>query len=378
MARIYARGRKKWIVRVFMGYDPETGKQITKNQTIVGTKQDAQDWAYEQERLRRLMGTRAVLRGATIGDLLDDLIPDYRVNAKGVEWCEGKVNLRVRPFFGKLKASSLTTDHVRAFIDMRQTAGAKNATINRELALLRRALNLGAEATPPKAQRVPHIPALQENNVRKGFFEHEHYEAILKELPPEVRPVVTFAYHTDCRRGEILMLRWAQVDLIEQAVVLQPGETKNDEGRVIALLPELYEVLAMQRAIRDEKYPDCPWVFFREGQRILDFKDSWATACFKAGVWRGDEETGKPAKLFHDLRRTGVRNLIRAGVPEVVAMRISGHKTRSVVDRYNIVSGADLKDTAQRLHEYHQGTAKKKADAASGTIVTQAAPQRVV
>ena len=125
---------------------------------------------------------------------------------------------------------------------------------------------------------------------------------------------------------------------------------------MIPLAPDLYEVLKMQKSIRDERYPNCPWVFFRGGEQILDFRGGWEEACKAAGLWNA--ETGKPTKLFHDLRRTGVRNLVRAGVPEAVAMRISGHKTRSIFERYNIVTEADLKSAAQRLGAYIKAKAK--------------------
>ncbi len=106
----------------------------------------------------------------------------------------------------------------------------------------------------------------------------------------------------------------------------------------------------MQRSIRDAKYPNCPWVFFSEGgKKIGSFRRAWATACQQAGLVT---EGGDPARLFHDLRRSGVRNLIRAGVPEVLAIRISGHKTRAIFDRYNIVSERDLKDAARKLEAY--------------------------
>ena len=90
-------------------------------------------------------------------------------------------------------------------------------------------------------------------------------------------------------------------------------------------------------------------MFSRAGKRILEFKNSWESAAKTAGL---ANQSGKAEKLFHDLRRTGVRNLIRAGVPERVAMMISGHKTRAVFDRYNIVSESDLKDAARKLGEY--------------------------
>ena len=107
----------------------------------------------------------------------------------------------------------------------------------------------------------------------------------------------------------------------------------------------------------DEKrrtlYPTCKWVFTRDGRnRIKSFRGAWDEASKRAGLW--NEETGRPAKLFHDLRRTGVRNLVRAGVPERVVMTIGGWKTRSVFDRYNIVSTRDLHDAAAKLERYHE------------------------
>jgi integrase len=93
-------------------------------------------------------------------------------------------------------------------------------------------------------------------------------------------------------------------------------------------------------------------VFSQLGKRIKNFRKAWVVACQKVGLWEGDPDTGGPTKMFHDLRRTGVRNLIRAGVPGKVAMEISGHKTRSVFDRYNIVSEPDLKLAVARLGGY--------------------------
>ena len=286
---------------------------------------------------------------ATVDVLLDDLLADYRINRKCLEWATLLVERHLRPFFGKLPIERVGTATITEYIASRQQAGRSNSTVNRELAQLRRAFNLGRIASPPKGARVPHIPSFQENNVRKGFFEHDEFLAIRRALPEEIRPILTFAYYTGCRRGEIMTLTWSQVDLAERLVRLDPGTTKNDEARMIPLAADLCEMLALRKAARDGEHPECPWVFFRDGERIRDFRGAWRHACREVGLI---DDQGNPTRIFHDLRRTGVRNLIRAGVPERVAMAISGHKTRAVFDRYNIVSESDLRTAAERLGDY--------------------------
>jgi integrase len=214
---------------------------------------------------------------------------------------------------------------------------------------------------------VPLFPAkLAEKNVRKGFFERDEFIKHRDALPQHLKPVTTFAYWTGCRKGEILGLTWSHVDLRQRVVRLEPGETKNDESRMIPLAGELLEMLRMQKDIRDEKWAGCQWVFFRSGKKIVDFRGAWEKACEAADLINSE---GKPTKLFHDLRRTGVRNLIRAGVPERVAMAISGHKTRSVFDRYNIVSERDLHEAARRLSNY---IANSENQVDSDNVVTMA------
>ena len=181
-------------------------------------------------------------------------------------------------------------------------------------------------------------------------------------------------YYTGCRRGEILSLKWQQVNLIDRKIQLQAGETKSGDARTIPLVTELYELLAMQKAIRDQQHPGCPWVFFSaagEQTTTRALRSAWLAATQHAGLWEGDAETGKPTKLFHDLRRSAVRNLVRAGTPETVAQRISGHKTRAVFDRYNITSEEDLTEAAAKLERYHQDR-RGAVPAKSHTIVTQA------
>lgn len=149
---------------------------------------------------------------------------------------------------------------------------------------------------------------------------------------------MTFAYTTGWRvPSEVLPLTWERVDLDEGCVRLDPGTTKNREGRIVYLSSELQAVLEQQRENRRD---GCSYVFHRDGQPIKDFRAAWETACTNAGL---------VGRIPHDLRRTAVRNLVRAGVPERVAMSVSGHRTRSVFERYNIVSDGDLRQAAKRL-----------------------------
>jgi integrase len=274
-------------------------------------------------------------------ELAADYLTDLRMNGrKTIDKAERQIRLHLKPFFGGLRVTQITTAKIKAYIAKRLDAGPTNATVNRELAALRRMLKLGARCTPPKVDRVPHIPDLAENNVRKGFFEHEEYLRLHKELPSYLKPVLTFGYMVGWRKSEVLGLTWSQVDIKEGTVRLEPGDTKNKEARTVYMDEDMRALFSVQWS---ERRLGCSYVFHRNGEPIRNFYEAWRRACRRAGL---------QGKLYHDLRRTAVRNMVRAGIPERVAMMISGHKTRSVFDRYNIVSPQDLKEAASRLGGY--------------------------
>jgi integrase len=166
-----------------------------------------------------------------------------------------------------------------------------------------------------------------------------------------LRPATT----RTCAAGEILGLTWENVNLLDAIIRLDSGTTKNDEPRVIPLFGELLEILKMQRTKRDADCPECRFVFFHCGNRVLDFRKSWEISCATAGLGAFADEKNREdytGLLFHDLRRSGVRNMVRAGIPQRVAMQISGHKTFEIFQRYNITSERDLRDAARKLDAY--------------------------
>lgn len=191
----------------------------------------------------------------------------------------------------------------------------------------------------------------QDGRLGRGHhLEGSAYESVLRHLPEDLRPVVTVAYYTGWRLSdEILSRQWRHVDFKAQELRLEPGTTKNTEGRTFPFgnLAGLREVLEAQHVEHERlkaKGRVVPWVFHRQGKPILSMTKAFRAACRLAGC---------PGRIPHDFRRTAVRNLERAGVPRSVAMKLTGHKTESVYRRYAIASEDDMRVAGQRLGDYH-------------------------
>jgi len=242
-----------------------------------------------------------------------------------------------------LPVTQMTTDAARDFARDRLADGLSNDTVNGSLRLLRRMLNIAHE--DKKIQVVPKIRLLKSSPARKGFLAKEQFDSLLSFLPVNLKPLVTFLYYCGVRLGEAEQIEWRQIDLGAALIRLEEDQTKNSEARTVPLPDVLVEML-------EQVEPKEGTVF-----DTTNLRKAWQKACVAAALGTFIEVEGKAdprytGLIIHDLRRSAIKNLMKAGVNEKVAMKISGHKTRTVFDRYHIVDTEDVVDAMRRV----QGT----------------------
>jgi integrase len=285
-------------------------------------------------------------------DLEKLILRDYEVNERR---SLGSLHDRIaslRKRFGSVRPIDVTFAMLDEYVDKRRLEGAKNATIRYELVVFGRMFSLGIKAKMLVTK--PPLPTIKVENARQGFFEADEIVRVLKHLPEYLRPPIEFAYLTGWRIGEVRKLTWVKhLDADGLAIRLEATEVKNQRGKVFPFHahPDLARLISLQidrvHALQARLGRVVPWLFPRDdGRQLGQFHRQWAKACREARV---------PGRVPHDLRRTAVRNLMRAGVQEKVAMALAGFKTRNVFDRYNIVSEADLADGVRRLAERSSG-----------------------
>jgi len=309
-------------------------------------------------------------RKVTYTEIRNNLVSHYQQTGERGEREYMKRIVRLDSFFGAHRAGNITPAEVRRYVEHRRahlikhadgsTTPTSNATINREVAVLTKML--GRAYQERLLVHVPKFAKLEESAARTGFTEREEFTRLRKHLPDDVAAIATIAYTYGCRLGEILGLGWRHaetaderrdltgvVDFDAREVRLLVGMTKNGEGRQLPFTPEVETLLTAQYA-RVPKGNLWAFPLVADGRtdhrlvgtRRQSIDRSWATAT---------RAIGRSRLLFHDLRRTAVRNLVRAGVSENVAMTISGHRSATVFARYNVSTSADRQAAMRKLVE---------------------------
>ena len=273
----------------------------------------------------------------TVGDLLDLLENDFRLNSrksKSNAWCLKRLRCR----FARNTVGSCTALAISHYMTDMQREGRKPETINREIAVLRSAFRLAYRHE--LVERVPSIKLLPQLAVRNEFFTPEEIQALLPCLPEHLQDVVLFGFLGGWRRGEITGLLWTNVNRSAGVIRLDPEQDKARAVRVLALEGELAALIERRWQARMVGTTPAKHVFHKRGRPLGDFRGTWLRAC---------ERTGLGHRMFHSLRRSAARNMTLQGFPEKVIMSIMGHKTRVMFDRYNIVTESDQRAYTKRL-----------------------------
>lgn len=346
---IKIKGCRYWYAQI---YD-KNGKQ-RRVSTRTQVKQKAQSF------IRKLLVDKDLgnpfvgdLNKIRYGNLRAVLLQNYTergnksllTDANGEEFING---LKPLDTFFEYKSSAdsgvpvtkITTDTAREFAQRRLKEGVTNDAVNNSLALLRRMLRLAHE--DGKLAVVPKIRLLKHNPARKGFLPREKFEELLDHIPANLKPLIVFLYYCGVRLGEALQVDWSQVDLKMPVIRIEDEQTKTGEARAVPL-PDV--LVTMLKKIEPKQ------------GRVFDntnLRKSWAKACAaaKLGTLTPVDKAGNQrytGLIIHDLRRSAIKNLMKMGVNERVAMTISGHKTRSVFDRYHIVDESDVLEAMKRV-----------------------------
>ncbi len=368
--RIFLRGEKFWVAFYVDGREQRESARTTdeeKARKYLRAKLK-EVHAHELDTAKPFITQRD--RRRSIGDLLDALKADFEIRGIASKQNLSNIN-RARTDFGMTRATTLRAEDVDGYIEERLAAGSAPASINRVTQLLHQAYNL-ADLPAPRIRRLS-----EKGNERRGFFVELEIRAVIAGLPEYLRDFALFGYLTGMRRGEIASLEWADVE--GDILGLRAENAKTGEGRTVPIIGELAELIDRRRAARQVKFNGTVMlanlIFHRGGTSIREFRKSWASACCAAGVgkmvcaqcsgdvddkrrcakcsqtWRR-EDLRYVGRVFHDLRRSAVRDLIRAGCSTHVAMSISGHKTDSMLRRYDIIDTRDQREALLRRAEY--------------------------
>jgi integrase len=292
----------------------------------------------------------------SINDILDEHLADMRrQGCSDAHNRELKLAKNVRPLLGKLDAKLFKVADIKRHIDRRIVAEVSNSTINQELSSLRRAFNIAI-----KDEVLTKMPCFDElflplDNVREGFVEDSVYRLLLVELPDHVKLPWCFGYHLGIRSGELLKYQWSWLDWTADPwpLITVPGVigktratkqriTKNKKLRQIPVYGDMIEMTKMAYQARDQ---DCPYIFQRKGQQVKSFRKAFENT---------RERLGMESLIFHDLRRTAVRNMDMEGIPRAMAKQVTGHKTDSSYERYGIGLAKDTQQVGTRMASYHR------------------------
>jgi len=365
---IYRRGKVWWIKYSVNGRRRRESSKSERDADAIKLLQRRVKEAARDQRRDPVAENRV-----TMAELFKALESDYEANGRRSSATLAFRLAPLREAFGQDKAKVITAARIARYASDRRAQGRQPATVNRELAALRRAFTIAVEQELLSAAAVPRVKLFAEHNVRQGFLQRPDFDLVVVHLPACLQDFARFAYGSGWRKGELATLEWSAADKDDTRITLRREHSKNGEPRVLPLVGELAEIIARRRqartyTTRTGETALSVYVFHRDGVPIRDFRGAWAAACIAAGfskpkvrrdgrpvLDRKGRPVMKPTLIFHDLRRSAVRNLMAAGVDQSVAMRVTGHQTISVFQRYRIVSDDDVRAALGKVQGHNSG-----------------------
>jgi integrase len=249
--------------------------------------------------------------------------------------------------FGDMVISDIRPEHLESLIVKRLKQGNAPATVDQEIGKVKAMINKGFDNDKVGAKTIKAFRKWKKlikgnANARTRVLTREEFQKLVDHAVPHLKGILFMAYYTGMRKGEILNLTWDKVDLKNRVISLEAQDTKDKEPRTVPVNDELLKALRnIPRALHDQH------VFLFRGKPIEDIREALREACKGAGIEYGRLKKG--AFVFHDLRHTFNTNARRAGVHESVIMKITGHSTRQMFDRYNTVDDRDILEASQRI-----------------------------
>ena len=338
-----------WIIQYPYAVDPVTGKPKYTSEKVSQSKRLA-DLAFGKKMIewekRKHLGLETK-RAYTFRELIDWYLNLPSVKEKKSYRDDVSRAFTLKEAFGNYLAHEIKPGMIEAFQHellekgcRRRKTAFRPASVNRAIALMKRVFNLALREEFVDKNPCFKVSMLPENNKRDRVITREQFETLVSFLPAYAANIVMTAYYTGMRAGEIFGLTWDRVHFKAGYIELRSEDTKTSEPRRIYLAPVLEEMLWRLSKVRHIHHDI---VFTYNGNPLKDIKSAFKRACKRAGI----EDF-----RFHDLRHTFNTNMRKAGVDRSVIMKITGHKTLSMFERYNTIDGDDAREAIKRLGDF--------------------------
>jgi integrase len=334
--------------------------QRDRQLVVIGKVPKALAMKHWQAKIAELSEGRLRKRRIKFSEAADSFV-EYSKSRKRSWKGDVELTAKLKEHFKDAYLDALNPDSVERFLNALRKKGKtmpkregrepehrpyKPASLNRYIACVKTIVNRAIANNLLDRNPIKGVKLFKENNIRDRVLTQEEYEALLAVCAVHLKPMVVLAYLTGMRKGEIIRLRWDQLNLAGKVIRLMPEDTKTNEAREVPLDDTLVEVL---RAV--PRLVGCPFVFTHNRKPIREVRTAFDRACVKAGIQNF---------RFHDLRHCAITNLSKAGVREKVIMSISGHKTTHMLRRYDSVDKDDRTEALGRVREFLENRAQAK------------------